>query len=477
MVTAFLCYDKCRLLMLGREIMWVKPSYKYQTKFGFVRKTNAYLDEGQQEKLQKALIVENRLYNFALNYLYKTYGKTHIDRKVPTGMARNYLVSRIKKLFLQKYYGLSRWNFKKLSLSSHNAQLFLVQLVVNFTEYKKELQRNNKLMSSKDRYNFKMNITKDKRDHHKNRHHKSWYRIGGIGFHADNRTIIIDLQPKTPLKVLSMHKIRIPDYGAIYIQGNAFQLCKDKNIHQVKLKWQHDHTYQLQFVHVQEKPDFDIQDKDSAGLDWNMTDNVFYHDSDDRSFSLPDFVVQKADIYEKIINHLKSKRDRTRIHKRKLNRQIQRLAVKRSQLLAEAYRKAVPKVVGNHRVLVIERLSTKDLRKLGKSDAKARGFNRKLALIKPGELQTILGNYAWKHNVRVIKVDSYKTSQVEFGTNHVHKHPLTERKFSSAENPRKVIGRDVNAAKNILDWGLHPDHHVKVRRFNRVTPAMVADFM
>ena len=94
--------------MNGSEIMWVKPSYKYHSKFGFVRKTNAYLNESQQEKLQKALTVENHLYNFALNYLYKTYGKTHIDRKVPTGMARNYLVSRIKKLFLQKYYGLNR---------------------------------------------------------------------------------------------------------------------------------------------------------------------------------------------------------------------------------------------------------------------------------------------------------------------------------------------------------------------------------
>lgn len=457
--------------------MWVKPSYKYQSKFGFVRKTNAYLNEKQQVKLQKALAVENHLYDFALNYLYKTYGKTHIDRKVPTGMARNYLVSRIKKLFLQKYYGLSRWNFKKLSLSSHNAQLFLAQLVVNFTEYKKELQRNSKSMSRKDRYNFKMNITKDKRGHHKNRRHKSWYRIGGIGFHADNQTIIIDLQPKTPLKVLSMHKIRIPDYGTIYIQGNAFQLCKDKNIHQVKLKWQHDHTYQLQLVHVQEKPDFDIQAQDSVGLDWNMTDNVFYHDSNDQVFKLADFVVQQADAYEKMINRLKSKRDLGGLHKHKLNRKIQRLSVKRSRLLTEAYRKAMPKIADGHRVLVIEQLSTKDLRKLGSSDAKTRGFNRKLALIKPGELQMILGNYAWKHNARVIKVDSYKTSQVEFGTNHVHKHPLTEREFNSAKDLRKIIGRDVNAAKNILDWGLHPDHHIKVRQFKYVTPMMVADFM
>ena len=476
-IITFSCYNIGEKLRIEGGIMWTKPSYKYRNKFGFVRKTNAYLNEDQQEKLQKALAVENHLYDFALNYLYKTYGKTHIDRKVPTAMKRNYLVSRIKKLFLKKYYGMSRWNFKKLSLSSHNAQLFLVQLIVNFAEYKKELRRNSKSMSIKDRYNYKMNITKDKRGHHKNRKHKSWYRIAGIGFHADNRTIIIDLQPKTPLKVLSMHKIRIPDYGTIYIQGNAYDLCEASNIQQVKLKWQHDNTYQLQLVHVQEKPDFDIRNKDSVGLDWNMTDNVFYHDSNDQSFQLNNVVVQKADKYEKMINRLKAKRDRTGFHIRKLSQKIQRLSAKRSQLLTEAYRKAMPKIVDGHRVIVIEKLSTKDMRKQGKSNAKDRGFNRKLALIKPGELQVVLGNYAWKHGVRVIQVNSYKTSQVEFGTDHIHKHELSERSFPSDDDPSKMIGRDVNAAKNILDWGLHPDHHIKVRLFKKVNPKMVADFM
>lgn len=100
-------------------------------------------------------------------------------------------------------------------------------------------------MDDKARYNFKMNITKDKRGRHKNLKHKSWYRIGGIGFNADNRTILIDLQAIKGLTVLSMHKINIPDYGDIYIQGNAYVLCQDPQIKQVKLKWQHDQTFQI----------------------------------------------------------------------------------------------------------------------------------------------------------------------------------------------------------------------------------------
>ena len=128
--------------------MWTKPSYKYQQKFAFVRKTNCYLSDQQVNKLQQALVVENQLYNYALRYLYKTYGRKHMDRRVPTKMARRYLVNKIKTIFLRDCYQLKRWSFKKLALSSHNAQLFLVQLITNFAEYKKELVRNNKTMDA-----------------------------------------------------------------------------------------------------------------------------------------------------------------------------------------------------------------------------------------------------------------------------------------------------------------------------------------
>lgn len=457
--------------------MWTKPSHKYQTKFAYVRKTSTYLDSQQAEKLAQALAVENKLYNFALSYLYKTYGYKHIDRKVPVSMGKQVLANQIKKLFMAKYYDLKRWQVKKMYLSSHNAQLFLIQLITNFAEYKKELVRNASQMDAKARFNFKANIQKNKAGKHTNRKHKTWYRIGGIGFNADNRTILIDIQPQSPIRVLSMHKIVIPDYGLIHIQGNAYDMCADTNIHQVKLKWQHDRTYQLQFVHIAEKSDFSIANQDSVGLDWNMTDNVFYHDSNDQTFQLPAWAVQRADWYEQQINHLKSKRDLNHGNKRLLNTQIQRYSVKRSQLLVEVYRKMMPQVVASHRVIVIEKLNSKSMRKSGRKRAQSRGFNRKLALIKPAILQSYLANYAWKHGARVIQVDSYKTSQVEFGTTHIHKHPLSKREFPSDDNVKEMVGRDVNAAKNILDWGLHPDHHIKVRLFSKVTPAMVADFM
>lgn len=460
--------------------MWTRPSHKYQRTFGFVRKTNAYLNDDQITKFKAALKVENDLYNFALKYLYAKYGRKHIDRKFPVKRQKSYLVNDIKAKFIAKYYGLNRWKVKKLSLSSHNAQLFLMQLITNFAEYRKELVKNAKAMDSRARFNFKMNITKDKRGCHKNKQHKSWYRIGSIGFNADNRTMLIDLQPNVGggMTVLSMHKIKIPDYGVVYIQGNAFVLASSPDIKQVRLKLQHDQTFQLQFVYTMKKPKLKLSKKlDAVGLDWNMINNEYYHDSNDQSFILPDQVVRQADKYEQRTNQLKSRRDRNLGHRRLLNKQISRLSCKRKQLLTEAYRSGVHDVVGDHQVIVIEDLDPKDMRQPGKDSGYKRGFNRKLALIKPYELKQILCNYAWKHGAVVIKVDAYKTSQVEYGTNFVQKHSLDDPRTWVSEYSEKTIKRDLNAAKNILDWGLHPDHHYKVRKFKKVEPEMVADFV
>lgn len=173
---------------------------------------------------------------------------------------------------------------------------------------------------------------------------------------------------------------------------------------------------------------------------------------------------------------MKSKRDLHLVNQQKADRKIRQLFAKRRQVIIEYYRKEMPKVIQDYQVVVIERLNTKDMRKPGKGKGKDRGFNRRLSLIKPFELQQVLANYAWKHGVPVVKVDSYKTSQVEFGTTEVHKHALDKREWISPVTGKKVL-RDLNAAKNILDWGIHPDHHYKVKQFAKVQPPMVADFM
>ena len=64
----------------------------------------------------------------------------------------------------------------------------------------------------------------------------------------------------------------------------------------------------------------------------------------------------------------------------------------------------------------------------------------------------------------LIKVDAYKTSQVEYGTKHEEKHDTSIREWVSTHTG-KLINRDLNASLNILDWGLNPEHHIKLKHY------------
>ena len=62
----------------------------------------------------------------------------------------------------------------------------------------------------------------------------------------------------------------------------------------------------------------------------------------------------------------------------------------------------------------------------------------------------------------LLRVDSYKTSQVEYGTDYVQKHEVVERHWRSELTGKEII-RDLNASWNILSWALDPKKHYKYR--------------
>ena len=154
-----------------------------------------------------------------------------------------------------------------------------------------------------------------------------------------------------------------------------------------------------------------------------------------------------------------------------MTRRFKKKSAKRAQLLTEAYRHLAIEIVDLVEVLVMEKIGAKDMRK---STGKAK--NRKLTLLKPYEAKKVIKNRALKQGVTVVEVDAYKTSQVEYGTENIDKHPLSQREWISSVTG-KVVNRDHNAAQNILDWGLHPNHHIKVKTFSKVTAAMVSSII
>ena len=118
-------------------------------------------------------------------------------------------------------------------------------------------------------------------------------------------------------------------------------------------------------------------------------------------------------------------------------------------------------------LLVVEDLSIKDMRREKSRNPQTRGFNSKLSIIQPYAQVQILKQRANRLGKTLVLVDSYKTTQVEYGTLHVYKPLLSERQWVS-EYSGELIDRDLNASRNILEWGLKPSKHYKLVDYPKI---------
>lgn len=247
-----------------------------------------------------------------------------------------------------------------------------------------------------------------------------------------------------------------------------------------KIKQLPDNTFRLQICFGAKKQR--LPQEHTVGADWNMFHNKILHTSDNQRIYLSAKVAKKANLLEDQINQLKSQRDLERnIHGQsklwyRLDNQQRRLFAKRANLLTNEYRHRAHDLVDNYDTIIVEKLNAYDMRKLGKASAQSRGINRRLALLKPYELMQIIKSLVNKQNKTLIKVDSFKTSQVEFGTDFEFKHPLDETDANGertyiSKYTGKRIDRDLNAALNIKEWGLHPEKHIKLKYYPDLEPA------
>ena len=327
------------------------------------------LTDKQKIQHEKALKTQNALFQYALKYLFKTYGVKHIGRPMPFSQKPiQYVLNKIKTGFIKDKYGLARWKKSVLFLSSHSADEFLKTVYTNFSQYRKRLVKADKSMDEKARYNFKMNVTKDKYGKHKNQLHKSWYRKGSINF----------LRNSASFRTITSQKL--PD-GSYRLQL-TFSLPRKKQ-----------------------------KSKTIQGFDWNMAGNEAFCSSDGKRIKVSDAAIKRADEYEQKINAIKSARDlegnahgQSKLY-RKLDRRQQKLNAKRSNMLTNEYRHLVHEVVDDCDTIVVEKLDAYEMRKRGKGSAQRKGINRRLAVLKPYELMTILESLVKKQNKRFVKVD------------------------------------------------------------------------
>ena len=453
---------------------------KKSNKFGYTRQYHISLSYEQIKLHQKAIQVQNALYQFALKYLYKTYGYKHVGRPLPHGRSVSFLNNQIKAMFIQEKYGLKRWNSKQLGLSSHAADEFLKTVFTNFSQYRKRLKKASK-MTPVEKYNFRMNITKDKNGKHKNPKHRSWYRKGSMNFLRNRRsfrTITSQKLPNGKTRLVSPHHLHVADFGDIMVFENLKNINFDE-IALTKIKRVPDGTFRLQITFTHEKQR--LPQGKVIGADWNMFKNEVFRTSENKGIFIPKNVVEKASILEFEKDKYKSLRDTEYNHHGKTalwykyQRKQAKLSAKRAQLLTETYRKLAHELVDDYDTIIIEKIDAFEMRKRSYSMNKVQNErkNKRLALIKPYELSQIVESLVNKQNKTLIKVDPYKTSQVEYGTEYESKHELHEtnqngKRIYISSYTGKEIDRDYNAALNIKEWGLHPEKHVKLRDYPKL---------
>ena len=462
---------------------------KKSNTFGYTRQYHISLSYQQIELYEKAISTQNELYQFALKYLYKTYGRKHIGRPLPLGIGINIIINKIKALFIKEKYSLKRWNVKKLGLSSHAANEFLKTVFTNFSQYRKRLEQAGK-MSDTEKYNLRMNIIKDKNGKHKNPKHRSWYRKGSMNFLRNNnsfRTITSQKLPNGNTKLVSPHHLNVADFGEIVV----FENLKNINFEEIaltKIKRLPDDTFRLQITFTREKKR--LPQNKVVGADWNMFKNEVFRTSENKGICIPKQVIKKASILEFEKDKFKSLRDneynqhgKTALWQ-KYQRKQAKLSAKKANILTETYRTLAHELVDDFDTIIIEKIDAFEMRKrsLSMNKLQNKGKNKRLALIKPYELSKIVESLVNKQNKTLIKVDPYKTSQVEYGTKYESKHKLKEvnedgKRIYISAYTGKQIDRDYNAALNIKEWGLHPEKHVKLRDYPKLKASNLVEII
>ncbi|MFB9768915.1 RNA-guided endonuclease InsQ/TnpB family protein [Lactiplantibacillus modestisalitolerans] len=402
---------------------------------------------------------QNQLWNFGNKYLEKTYGCKHLDRPYPnTKTQKNYVINDIKAKFTKENYNLDRWNATIVGLHSQGANEFLRTLLTNFGEYRKALYRASK-MTTQEKLDYVNNV------HGNNPQHRSWYRKGSLNYLRGNNSFkTVSLPNNNQVEIVSAHHIKIQDYGELQVVENINNL-RNATIVITKLKRKNNGQFELQLVFKRQVDR--VEPTTKVAGDWNMTNDKVFHTSNDEEIYISNDVVNKANALERQINGLKSKRDKSvwlgqnsrRITQ--INEKIRHLNIKRENVLDEHYKQLAHTLMDDYDVVVIEDLDAKNMRA---KKRQARSANRKLAMLKPYRMAQFIEMLANRTGKTLIKVDAYKTSQVEYGTTHEEKHDTSVREWVSTLTG-KLINRDLNASWNILDWGLNPEHHIKLKDY------------
>lgn len=429
-----------------------------------VRRYRAKLTDAQMDMLDSAIKAQNGLFNHALTSLYRRYGHKSRRRFPGTANAVRHLRSKLIASYLEevgaqvnKRAGKPRWNAKLLGMSSHQAQAMLSKLLTNFGLYWESMDR------------MRSAMTAEQKEAYKKKYGRPYYAKGRIHKRDESSKPMTVTTPGDGglAVVVSPHHIKMPRFGTVRVH-EWVNHHKCNRIQQVGLKLiQPAKSGHPAIVEIQLVIQVPIERKRPAdkkvGLDWGMHENTIYTESSGSKHQIPDEIVKRVDELEMKARKVQSEAQGVSPSRRAALLERRRyLLAKRSNVMDQYYTSLANELCSKYDLIAIEGISPRGMRRRGRGSAQSRGFNRRLALVKPGRLSEITTWAAQRAGTTLLKVDPYHTSQVEFG-----QHPSTAKKRGLSEREwtspftGELIDRDINAAKNILAWGLNPSYHAK----------------
>lgn len=82
-----------------------------QTEVVYTRKFKVELSEEQKLKHTLGLQEQNKVFNYVLKYLERTYGYKHLTRPYPlTTIQKHILSDKLRKMYMQEFYQKNRWD-------------------------------------------------------------------------------------------------------------------------------------------------------------------------------------------------------------------------------------------------------------------------------------------------------------------------------------------------------------------------------
>ena len=151
--------------------------------------------------------VLNKVYQYTVKYLEKTYGYKHLNRPYPTDKkGKIYVIKdQIMPRFLHDVYHIDKWDGKKVPIHSQALRdEFIVSIMTNFGEYRKVLKKAAK-MTKQEKEDYRNN------KYGNNPQHRSWYRKGSLAYLRNGKShTTVSLPSNGQIEAVSYTHLTLP---------------------------------------------------------------------------------------------------------------------------------------------------------------------------------------------------------------------------------------------------------------------------